>query len=344
MPQTLLKYLTAPNARLIVHSPPPHSYTQHDDWDPVENIGIWDDFEYNHLIKRFHTSLTRETDLSSTVTTAEDAGANIICDEAGLTILLGSTNINMVSRALPEPLFIAAGSRITAYPHARPDWGAGDNNLQYSSPEGVCRALVCGDTKLEWDVERAMRLVAAGNYLDQRDANIVRPFEQVQHYCKVYKTRYGFILTNKVFVAVRARLSPSPQGPTSRLSRQRAVKSHNRVLSDTSTGTNVSEISDSFSTMSFRPEPRDADVAMLEVVITPWDHGNSKNTINLHLYCLVRLAAEERALSDHYEPIFGEQQKVAEKRKEPPGDLGQSSTSRKDSTREQGTSERHRRP
>ncbi|KAJ9636911.1 hypothetical protein H2204_005057 [Knufia peltigerae] len=304
MVQTLFDYLTQPNAQLVVHISASPTYTKNEGWAPVEAIKRWEDFDHASLTKRYRQSLDADTRLTSTVEAAEEAAHGVIHDETALTILLGSTNINMVSRALPGSLFLSAGSRIIAYPGVRPDWGAGESNIHYTSPSRICQALVCGDTKVGWDVGRAMRLVGDGDYEEQPDAHLVRPFEQIQHYCTVYGTRYGFILTDEFVVLVRVKLSPpASKQRASRPPRQTMPESHRRVRSDTSTSTNVSDVSDSFSAMSFRPKPQDEDVAALEVKIVPWDHGSSEETINIALYFMIRLASESRELSHHYESL-----------------------------------------
>ncbi|OAL38869.1 hypothetical protein AYO20_01620 [Fonsecaea nubica] len=303
MVQTLFDYLTQRNAQLVVHLSPP-TYTNSDMWDPVEAIEPWEDFDLASLTRRYRQSLDADTSLTSTVEATEEAGHTVICDEAALNIVLGSTNISMVSRALPGSLFLSTGSRIMQDPTVRPDWGVGDANIHYTHPRGICPALVCGDTKVGWDVERAIRVVGNGGYEDHPSTHLVRPFEQLQHYCTVYRTRYGFILTNEFLVLIRLKLSPSASKQRLfRPRRQTVAESHRRVLSDTSTGTNVSDVSETFSTMSFQPKPQDEDVGGLEVKIVPWDHGSSRETININLYFLARLASESRELSHHYDPL-----------------------------------------
>ncbi|OCT52734.1 hypothetical protein CLCR_10494 [Cladophialophora carrionii] len=318
MGRTIYDCLTQPNTQLIVRTPTTLAYTQHDEWAPVETIQQWEDFNFTSLNRRYKEHLVAEADesLFSTVRAAEDAGHNVIHDEAALSLLHGSTNISIVSRSLPAPLFLAPGSRIIAIPHVRPDWGAGSADLQYTSPIGVCHALVCGDTKLGWDVDRAIRLVDDGSYEEQPDSHIVRPFEQIQHYCTVYQTRYGFILTDKCVVLIRVRLSPpTAKNRATRPQRHKVSEGHQRVLSNTSTGTTISDVSDTFSVMSFRPKPQDEDVAVLEVLRVAWSHGSSEETINLAVYHLILLSAESRHLSHHYEELQIEDQTKPEKRK-----------------------------
>ena len=58
-----------------------------------------------------------------------------------------------------------------------------------------------------------MRLLNEGDYEERPDAlRLVRPFEEIQHYCTVYPTRYGFILSDEYVVISRARFSLSMSG------------------------------------------------------------------------------------------------------------------------------------
>ena len=98
------------------------------------------------------------------------------------------------------------------------------------------------------------------------------------------------------------------------------------MLSDTSTTTKTSDLSDSFITISFRPKPQDQNVAALGVKTVPWNHGSSKETVNIGLYFLARLANESRELSHHYEPLdIDVKAQGKEKRKRPDDSPEQSS-------------------
>lgn len=97
MAQTILEDLTTRNARLDILTPSPSTYTQHDEWAPVEEIRTWDDFNYTVLTKRNRDLLARKINPSDSVRASEEAGHNVIVDETGLSILLGATNITKVS-------------------------------------------------------------------------------------------------------------------------------------------------------------------------------------------------------------------------------------------------------
>lgn len=114
MHQTILEYLTMPNAHLEILAQWPSTYTPHEAWAPIEEIRDWDDFNYAILTKRHHDLLEDKIGRSDSVRASEEAGRNIIVNETGLTILLGATNISTVSRALPGSLFLAPGKSVVA--------------------------------------------------------------------------------------------------------------------------------------------------------------------------------------------------------------------------------------
>jgi hypothetical protein len=198
-------------------------------------------------------------------------------------------------------LFLRAGSRIIKdQSWGRPDWGAADNTIKYADRLNICRGILYGDTKVFWDAQEACNYV--DNKRDQYERypsrrNAVSPFEQVQHYCKQWSTRYGFIITDKYLVVFLLKLPPpDPSQGLSRHIRDTQSSGHKRILSDASTMTDVSE---TFSAMSFEPPSDGLDVRGLEVATVPWDHGKGKVlTVNLALFFLVLLAQKERHLSD----------------------------------------------
>jgi hypothetical protein len=76
---------------------------------------------------------------------------------------------------------------------------------------------------------------------------------------------------------------------------------HKRILSDVSTMTDVSE---TFSALSFEPQSDSHDVAGLDVAAIPWDHGKGNVlTVDLALFCLILLAQEDRHLSHQYDSL-----------------------------------------
>lgn len=307
MSQTILQYLTTPNLNLSVEVSGP-TYTTHDAWAPVESIQPWPDFTYDILVNRFRDVLRLSIDPFNYVSAFENAQLNIITSEPSFDIALAG-NIAKVSSALhkvKKSLFLGGGSRIIKdQSWGRPDWGAGDSTIGYAARPDICQGILCGDTKVLWDPREASKFVN-----DKREhyerltsrRNTVSPFEQVQHYCQQWGTRYGFIITDKSLVVVRLKLSPpSPSQRQLRQLRDTQSSGHKRILSDASTMTDVSE---TFSAMSFEPPYDEQDIGGLEVATIPWDHGKGKVvTVDLALFLLVLLAETERHLSDHYDHL-----------------------------------------
>jgi hypothetical protein len=76
---------------------------------------------------------------------------------------------------------------------------------------------------------------------------------------------------------------------------------HKRILLDVSTMTDVSE---TFSALSFEPQSDSHDVAGLDVAATPWNHGKGNVlTVDLALFCLILLPQEDRPLSNQYASV-----------------------------------------
>ena len=66
----------------------------------------------------------------------------------------------------------------------------------------------------------------------------------------------------------------------------------------------MTDVSETFSTLSFKPQSDSHDVAGLDVAAIPWDHGKGNVlTVDLALFCLILLAQEDHHLSDQYDSL-----------------------------------------
>lgn len=193
MSQTVLEYLkNTENSPLEIHGTA-STFTRSPFWHPIESITPWDDFNYDTLVGRFGGVLGQQTEAFDTVMATVEAGFHVIYDEAGLNTLVGATTILKVSKALPGDLFLAPGSRTFYHADIRPDLGAGDSTSDLVRPNGVCSPILCGDTRIGWDYERAIGMVNRSEiYEEHAERQMILPFEQIQHYCKRNKTRYWF--------------------------------------------------------------------------------------------------------------------------------------------------------
>jgi hypothetical protein len=72
------------------------------------------------------------------------------------------------------------------------------------------RPIVCGDTKLGWDVPVAVRFIQCNpdGYEDIEGYGIALPLEQLQHYCLGFQVPYGFILTEEYILCCEFSLAP----------------------------------------------------------------------------------------------------------------------------------------
>ncbi|EED20956.1 hypothetical protein TSTA_081890 [Talaromyces stipitatus ATCC 10500] len=178
MVYTLLRYLQEPNPRLRVFERA-STFTQGGQWQSIERIENWPEFA--DLKRKFLGRLDRPIEPDSLTKVAEQSGFNSIYDENGLAQLHGTTIVIPVGKALPEDTFIRPGGEISVdQPDLRPDWGA-----TMETASGGRRPIVCGDTKLGWNVHAAARIVGSNRhgYEDVEGRHLVLPLEQLQHYC-----------------------------------------------------------------------------------------------------------------------------------------------------------------
>jgi hypothetical protein len=236
------------------------------------------------------------------------AQLNIITSEPSFNIALAGNIVKVLSalRKATNSLFLGKGSRITKEQlWGRPDWDADDSTVRYPDRLDICKGILYGDIKVSWGAQEATNFVNNKREHYERISsrrNAVSPFEQVQHYCQQWDTRYGFIVIDKSLIVVRLKLS-SPNLSLRKPSQTRDVQSlgHKRILSDVSIMTDVSE---TFSALSFKPQSDSHDITGLDVAAIPWDYGKGNVlTVDLALFCLVLLAQKDRHLSDQYNSL-----------------------------------------
>ncbi|KGO61331.1 hypothetical protein PEX2_094190 [Penicillium expansum] len=285
MAETLLSYLTTRNPNVYPFAKPQTSFTFSSDWDPVDSIREWTDFNYDTLHMRFRNELSRHVSPFDTAKNCEDGGFNNIFDERGLSDLICMSIMGPVSAVLPSS-FITSGGRVTQHIGCIPDWGAGKDAAR--DQFGKAKALVLGDTKFNWSSMSAINVVQNmrnGFYEDSNLIDSVRPIEQVQHYGAVYGCRYVYIISDQELVVMQLHLAPAPFRTSPRPQRTRLPPSHQRVTSSSTISKQLTDIS--LDESSFR-----ASIGLVEYKRIPWS-ATSGLTIKLALYCLVRLAAED---------------------------------------------------
>lgn len=282
MTETLLSYLTKSNPNLLAYAKPLSNFTFNTDWEPVESMREWTNFNYDTLHLRFRNELSRHVSAFPITRHCEDGGFNRIFDERGLSDLICMSIMGPVSAVLPSS-FITSGGRVIQHVGCIPDWGAGKD--EGTDQYGKAKALVLGDTKFNWSSINALNAAQNGSYEDSPLADLVRPIEQVQYYGAVYGCRYAFIISDQELVVMQLHLAPAPVRTSPRPQRTRLPPSHQRVISS-------STISKKLTDMSIDESYFKASIGLVEYKKIPWS-ATSGLTIKLALYCLVRLAAED---------------------------------------------------
>ncbi|KAJ5941336.1 hypothetical protein N7516_001504 [Penicillium verrucosum] len=158
MAETLLSYLTTRNPTVLAFVRPAPSFTFNDEWDPIDGIREWTDFNYNTLQLLFRDELSRHVSPFDTTGSCEIGGYNKIFDERGLSDLICMSIMGPISAVLPSDSFITSGGRVTQHPGCVPDWGAGKDGV------GRSKAIVLGDTKFNWTSTNTFNVIqSVGN-------------------------------------------------------------------------------------------------------------------------------------------------------------------------------------
>lgn len=298
MAETLLSFLTSRNPTILAFAKPAPTFTFNADWEVVEGIREWTDFNYDTLRLRFRNDLNCATPLFDATKKCEEGGYNKIFDERGLSDLICMSITGPVS-AILRPLFITSGARVTQHVGCLPDWGAGKDAPGAADSYGRAKALVLGDTKFNWSSINAINVVKNmkhGSYEDAPLSDTVRPIEQVQHYGAVYGCRYVYIISDQELMVMRLHLAPDPVRTSPRPQRTRPLPSHQRMTSS-------STISRQLTDMSIDESSFKARIGRVEYKKIPWS-ATSGLTIKFAIYCLVRLATEDgNDLKTEYPPL-----------------------------------------
>ena len=302
--KSLLDYLRSENPVINgdMCQPGANTKSKNHSWDTPRKIEVWKDFEYNSLKSIYGGELHRILECPFTF---EDFSAiprfpfREIHDEKSLESLIVKWNHSMIIDALSmaqnylenrlshDTIHMVRGSQ-ARYPDSgsklRPDWGAVKRHTtRISKPDNV----LPGDTKLskKWssgDIE--IGLVQD----DYKKTDWLRPVAQIFSYCVRSNSRYGYVITNKELVVVRIR-------PDSQTNSQSAI-----------------QILQSSENPDPTPATRARDQGVLEYQAIPWDNdGRAVDkacegmTVNLALWWLHMMAAEESAIAEHYTPLPG---------------------------------------
>lgn len=189
------------------------------------------------------------------------------------------------SQGIDEHIFMVKGGQ-AAYPGRRssfrPDW-AGIRRSSCLSKKAT--NILPGDTKLS--VKWTSCLIEPGPVeLDFQATDWLRPLTQIYTYCCKSNARYGYIITDQELVVVRVR-------PGSQVGSRRAIDA---------------QVSNKAPTAS--PADRAGNSGILEYKAIPWDNEDNELpnhprglTVNIALWWLHMLAAEDSEIEDMYSPL-----------------------------------------
>ncbi|QGA17623.1 hypothetical protein EYB26_005298 [Talaromyces marneffei] len=288
MSYTREDYLRVPNPSLFIYERR-STFTQNRKWAPIDSIQMWD--EFSSFLDTYRERLNRAIEPDSLISLSEETAFNRIYDEAGLTLIHGTSIIMPVCKALPDDTYVTTGGEMsTLNPDLRPDWGA--TRVIDGSP----RHIVCGETKIGWDVVAAVKMIQRhpDGYDNAEGADLALPFEQLQHYCLGFNVPFGFILTEEYLVCCQITLEPDIKR-SPRPKRTTAKYRHNRMQSSSTTSTGLET---SLSDMSFEPSSTFRNVGPMKVAIDRWSPlgQTGELPIKVSLWLLIMKARNHNGL------------------------------------------------
>ena len=271
-------------------------------WKVPTRIEEWRDFEYDSLQSMYGGKLQG---ILNSQFSLHDFSKHIppcpfreIWDENSLETLVVKWNQSTVCEALlathrrlgphhGHVVMVKGGQAHNPVPEKkgllRPDWAA---VIRYTRRGGKPKNILPGDTKLskKWS---SGKIVLEGLDKEGKDADWILPLSQVYTYCLHSDSRYGYIITDKELVVLRCRPEPRSE-----------------LLSD-------EEGDESQASINATPAQRALRTGgILEYKAVLWGNGSkgSKSdpnllTVNLALWYLHLMAAENSHIEDHYEPL-----------------------------------------
>jgi hypothetical protein len=175
----------------------------------------------------------------------------------------------------------------------KPDWAGCAEHRKLVFPYGFRYAnLLPGDSK----VSHKWHSSSIGNHLSPADLTLWKdPVRQILQYCNSNSCRYGYLITDLEFVALRVSpMSTEVGSSTTRQSSRPVAETHTRHIS---TSTTMSQLSASLQGLSvdtdssYRPGGFADDGYIVEYRSVPWESSGKQHlTIHLGLFYLAWLA------------------------------------------------------
>lgn len=298
--QSLLDYLTHENPTLSNQRCASGRNTTSNKtlWKQPRYIEAWKDFNYDSLKAMYGGALNAVLQHQSPPEGHPDIPQFPFCDihdENSLESLLVMWNQVVIVRGLTtaqeefnrerinDPIFMVKGGQSGKRSSFRPDWaGIRQSTCFHRKATNV----LPGDTKLskKWASGKIELGPIEGDY---QLTDWLRPLTQIYTYCCKGNARYGYIITDKELVVLRVR-------PGSQIDTQRAVSSHGSVKAPTAS-----------------PADRAGMSGTLEFKAIPWTEEQTRSstisnglTVNLALWWLHMLAAEDSKIEDTYSPLL----------------------------------------
>lgn len=289
---TVLKLLTRPNVPVRSDGLREGNNSTMSDSNTLDfdSFQDWPDFNYKTLISLWGDDLEKE--LPNIPDPAYLPMDMDVCDENTVDGLIRRFIVPPVNHALNlthyKP-FLDFGSRVPdTY---KPDWSVVSN--KYYNDYSYYNCLP-GDTKTskKWSYDM-------DNHEEWK-----KPVSQVAFYQTLFRSRYGFILTDNALVAIRLVREKTDNG----LAQYRSMRTiHQRQTSNLTVTSDSSDLSSVMSNLGLESSSSFSDNDPVywtyqnpQAVVIPWSASGKRLTIKLALYSLARLSMSDRTFDYEY--------------------------------------------
>lgn len=297
---SILEYLTRPNPELDNSQSATGSVSENVNWEPVEQVTTWNDFNLESLLSIYGTVVKQRWENPPETRPKLKPHEKKITNEDTFKTLLTRATTPPVTEALirafnqidsdVDPILVGDGGLC---PRAQEDdfrFRADLAGVQMSKQTKFGLANRCpGEIKLatKWNSTMANVDIRA------------RPLSQIQAYSGTqWNVRYGYIITQAELCVVR--VSKEEIGPGIAASRTQRTAAHAKISSIDTTMSRMSlespsAYSDTYPNVTFRP---------IQIKSIPWAaHGVQKMTVRLGLRFLHMLALGNNSVEPSYPPL-----------------------------------------
>ena len=319
--QPLLAHLRARNPQLVTSTAGSRQNTRsgsiRNPWDHPRRIVKWRDFEYDTLQSIYGGTLREVLEKSFDLDDVFIPRIPLcqIYDEDSLQTLLIRWNLSVTTSALSaaqghlkirrtEKIYMCKGGQAKwpgeSNKRRRPDWAAVKDPRLDDDSEDKPRNLLPGDTKpsRKWS---SVAIIRGDIEQVHFNRNWYQPMAQIFTYCVRNDARYGYIITDKELVVVR--VGPTAQGDSTKSQPSHDLKALG-VAKRKPRKDNLKNVE------ATDPYLRALKNGYLEYKAIPWhacsnaaQGGSAVMTVNLALFWLHIMAANENTIEDEYAPL-----------------------------------------